>query len=235
MFDKDTPIIVLLGRKQGFKEGIQGEYRLEEAMNLLIPYDQYLLRETILHNKPLRDMLREYGAKALIEELKQYAPDDDTLNEAMDGFVEEFKDRELADFDILYHSVDEPLRLFGHYIKFASAFKTADVVLTEPFQEFKTNPHTEKRASYVGAIIHESPALIFDDYDEPGYVECTYIIREHKPKKSEMLLIYDSEDVCDGFVNSASRLHEDTEIKHLPMVYYDGRSGYMLVAEKPQN
>lgn len=232
MFDKDTPIIALLGRKQGFKEGIQGEYRLEEAMNLLIPYDQYLLRETILHNKPLRDMLRENGAKALIEELKQYAPDDDSLNEAMDGFVEEFKDRELADFDILYHSVDEPLRFFGHSIKFASAFKTADVVLTEPFQEFKTNPHTEKRASYVGAIINESPAFIFDDYDEPGYVECTYIIREHKPKKSEMLSIYDSEDVCDGFVNSASRLHEDTEIKHLPMVYYDGRSGYMLVAEK---
>lgn len=25
LFDKNTPIIVLLGRKQGFKEGIQGD------------------------------------------------------------------------------------------------------------------------------------------------------------------------------------------------------------------
>lgn len=230
MINKDTKVIVLIGQKNGFKEGNQGEYRLEEALRLLVPYNQYLLREIILHNKALRDMLRECGAELLIDELKLYAPDDFYLNKAMDEFVEEYKDKKLADFDVLYHPVDEPLSFFGHAISFKSKYKNVDVVLTDPYKEFKTSVHPENRQLYIGAIIKETPGFYHDDYDEPGCVESTYVIRDKKLKKSELLSIYNSQDVHGNFINSASRLHENTKTRHLPMVYYDGRSGYMLVA-----
>lgn len=230
MINKDTKIIVLLGKRRGFREGTQGEYRLEEALRLLVPLDRLLLRETILHNKPLRDMLREHGAEALIHELKLYAPDDSYLNQAMDKFVEEYRNKELPDFDVLYHPVGEPLTFFGQSISFESKYKNADLILSDPYREFKTGINPGDGHVHIGAIIEEFHGCFFDDYDEPGYVESTYVIRDKKLKKSEMLSIYDSRDVYGGFINSASRLHENTKPKHLPMVYYDGRSGYMLVA-----
>lgn len=230
MINKDTKVVVLIGKKYGFKEGNQGEYRLEDALQLLVPHNQYLLRETILHNKPLRDMLRENGAEVLINELKLYAPDDYYLNKAMNEFIEEYKNKELADFDILYYPVDEPLTYFGQSINFESRYKNADVVLTDPYKEFSTCTHQKDQPCYIGAIIMETPGVYNDDYYEPGYTESTYVIRDKKLKKAELLSIYDSQDVHGNFINSASRLHENTQIKHLPMVYYDGRSGYMLVA-----
>ena len=230
MINKDTKIIVLLGKKYGFKEGTQGEYRLEEALHLLVPLNQYLIRDTILHNKPLRDMLRQYGAKALVDELKLYAPDDFYLNKAMNEFVEEYQNKKLADFDVLYHAIDEPLTFWGHSISFKSKYKNADVILTDPYKDFKAGVHKGNQPFYIGAIIMENIGCYYDDYDEPGYVESTYVIRDKKLKRSELMSIYNSQDVHGGFINSASRLHENTNPQHLPMVYYDGRSGYMLVA-----
>lgn len=235
MINKDTKIVILLGKKGGF-EGDQGEYPLQEALEQLVFHgDQYLVRETILHNKPLRDVLREQGAEAVVAELKKYAPDDYDLNEAFKNFVKEYKRKKLADFDILYHPVDEPLTFFGHIKSFKSMYKSAELLLESPFEEFKTNEGAKAISFHVGAIIQESPGFIFDDYDIPGYAECTYVIRDKKIKESELQRIYDSQDVSGGFVISESRLHEKTKRKDLPMAYYDGQSGYMLVAVERTN
>lgn len=102
--------------------------------------------------------------------------------------------------------------------------------MTDPNKEFETGLHRENHSFYVGAIIRKNIGSYFDDYDEPGYVESTYVIRDKKLKRAELLSIYNSYDVRDHFINSASRLHENTNPQHLPMAYYDGRSGYMLVA-----
>ena len=204
----------------------QYEFSLDDALHYASEVNPYVMYDLIYHNIPLRDELRQVGMTALASRLKQLRPQDKRLAEVIDGCADSWQDRAVADFDIQLHPVTRLVEICGH------AFHGLDEIagLVEVAAGGRGEPYlTRRQVDDVGVHVGEASFRYpcFDCYDDAGEDRyyCNYIIRDHPITDREVRSLHSirpSRDEC--------RLHEFTPASMLPMAYYSGDGGFMLVA-----
>lgn len=203
------------------------EITLEDALEYMVELgDKYLLEDIVLYNIPLRDRLREVGISALAEELKQLRPADAVLAEYVDYFVDRHKDIKLADFDIQMYAATEDFTI-GNYTFHGLDDLKSKVCLSAPSFIDKIRLFDDKESShapFVGELYERYPCFDFEDYANENRFFRNFIIRDTTITRDDLqkLNALSGRDNC-------RKLTEQTPSNMLPMVYYDGESGYILV------
>lgn len=202
-------------------------FTLEEALEYMVEQrDKYLLEDIVLYNVPLRDRLREVGISAFAEELKQLRPADAVFAEYVDYFVERHKDIKLADFDIQLYAATEEFTI-GKYTFHGLDDLKSKVCLSASACVEKirfVNDKEYSHAPYVGELYERYPCFDSEDYANEDRFFLNLIIRDTVITRDDL----EKFNTLSGRGNSL-KLTEQTPSNMLPMVYYDGESGYILV------
>lgn len=237
MIDKDTMVVMPTPMKYGFRilENGRVEYprtytqylfRLEDALRYLSQVSPYLAEALIFYNVPVRDELRQVGIHALTEYLKSLCPDDEGLASVMDACSAQWERTVLADYDIQICPVTQELQFAGH------AFQGLDDLLGQV--EISASGAGEAYISrheatgiglHVGETSLRYPCFDSEDYASEDRCYRNFIIRQHPVGVDEIRRFHAIKPLAND-----RRVHELVPRDMLPMVYYDGEGGFMLVA-----
>lgn len=213
--------------------GKLGQYRmtLSEALQYISDNkEKYMIPGLIMYNISLRDRFREVGAEVLVSELKQIAPADELLIQSLDRFAADAKDEKLGDIDIQMYSVIDEVTVLGH--TFHGLQEIADLSeingtksLLAPSISKREVP--EAKTIHVGSVFERYPCFDSDDYaNEDRYYE-NFVIRNFSITEKELQKVIaapDSKDYC--------KIYESMSTSILPIVYYKGEGGFMIVATR---
>lgn len=226
----ESKVVEIANGKWGI-EYHYGQYlfTLEEALAYLVEHrDKYLLEDIVLYNVPLRDRLREVGISAFAEELKQLRPADAVFAEYVDYFVERHKNIKLADFDIQLYAATDDFTI-GKYTFHGLDDLKSRICLSAPSSVDKIRFFTDEdisHAPFVGELYERYPCFDSEDYASENRYYLNYIIRDTAITKNDLQKL----NALTGRHN-CQKLTEKTPSNMLPMVYYDGESGYILVGK----
>lgn len=206
----------------------QYQFTLGEALEYLVEQrDKYLLEDIVLYNVPLRDRLREVGISAFAEELKLLRPDDAVFAEYVDYFKDCHKDIKLADFDIQLYAATEDFTI-GKYTFHGLDDLKSRVCLSAPscvdkIRFFNDMDADASHAPFVSELYERYPCFDSEDYANENRFYLNFIIRDTVVTRDDLEKL----NTLRG--GNSQKLTEQTPSNMLPMVYYDGESGYILV------
>lgn len=211
----------------------QYEFTVEEALKHMIDFLQfYLLEDLMLHNINMRQLMREMGARRLVEglcELIEPSKEGEDLKRELDLFAKDWEGRSLEEIDIQVLPTNLPFVVDG--IEFAGLQELKDSVV-----RLYQRPHRRGGAStavepgitpqcFVGECREAYPKFdIYDFGDNRSYQN--FIIRKTPIEDSEFRAI-----AALGRSNFCA-ITEKTPLQYLPLVYYSGDGGFMLVAQR---
>lgn len=228
-------VVVTNDKGECYIERRYGQYRftLDKALEYLVAErKEYLLKDIVLYNIPLRDRMREIGILAFGEELKQLRPGDEEFAKYVNGFVYNYKDVQLADFDIQLYAAIDDFTIGGHTFHGLDELEakinlkaSASIIGGCYFSEGDS-----KTAPFVGELYERYPCFDSSDYATENHYYENYIVRDRAITREELQEL----SATKGGGNR-KKLTEQTPVKMLPMVYYDGDSGFILVGTvKPE-
>lgn len=241
MISKNTKVVVPTQTNRKYKVNEDGTVRMFEyfeqyrftlvdALRYIVEKEEYyMLKDAIMYNVPLRDRLREVGMEAFVKEMKKILPGDDTLAEFMDDFAEDNEELKLGDFDIQMYAVVDNFSLLGHTIHGLDELQgrvemcsCADLSNQDIYVK-KETPFTP----HVGEVYERYPCFDSEDYAYETRTYQNYIVREKPISKDDM-----KEVLSKNNSSNCQYVREDMSVDLLPMVYYEGEGGYLLVATK---
>lgn len=225
MVRKTKPIEGKPGYFERYEVHSKYEYTLAEAL-VYMQNHAYYLTDVILYNVCLRNQLRKLGAQALVDELSKMVEPNKDLKRAMTYFVDSWQDKQIADFDIQFVSIYEDLD-FG-FTTVSGLQELKSMVEKSIYRDGDIDSRKEAQ----GGLIHAGEVWdsypVFDSGDlGDNRTYQNYIIRDRPITYLEMRAIacvHSRYDYC--------KLHETTPEDLLPMVYYRGDGGFMLMAKK---
>lgn len=202
------------------------EFTLEEAMEYLNMHP-YEFEDVVLHNVKLRDVLREIGAEQLVNELRRITEPSAKLDTMMKQFEVEWADKAIADFDIQVYPIVAKVDICGHTFDGLEGIQR----LTEISASGYLNPYITKNDVrcedvHVGQIYQKYPCFDSSDYAYENRYYQNYLIRKEAISEQDV-----REALAMGTQGNEKRVHELTPAKMLPMVYYKGEGGFMLIAK----
>lgn len=206
----------------------QYEFTLAEALEYISNDKHYHARfdEMMLHNVVLRDAIRSFGVKEVINQIKKFAPASKKLEEQFESFQNKYSDDYIGNLDIQVYSVIEDFQIFGqtlHGLDDILAYNEISIGSTHTSASLEK---PEKRGElHVGQLWERYPCFDLSDYATERRFYQNYIIRKEPIRKTEILQLKE----LPSFGNS-KRINERIPFDMLPMVYYVGEGGFMLVA-----
>ena len=175
--------------------------------------------DMMLHNVVLRDAIRSFGVKKVINQIKEFAPASEKLEELFESFQNKYSDGCIGNLDIQVYSVTENFQIFGEtlhglddilaYMEISMGINQTSASIEKP----------EKRGElHVGQLWERYPCFDLSDYATERRFYQNYIIRKEPIRETEILQL------------KKFRISERIPLDMLPMVYYVGDGGFMLVA-----
>ena len=182
--------------------------------------------DMMLHNVVLRDAMRNFGVKKVINQIKEFAPASEKLEELFERFQNKYSDDCIGNLDIQVYSVTENFQIFGetlHGLDDILAYMEISIGINQTSASIEK---PEKRGElHVGQLWERYPCFDLSDYATERRFYQNYIIRKEPIRKTEILQLKE----LPSFGNS-KRINERIPFDMLPMVYYVGEGGFMLVA-----
>lgn len=225
MVKKMKPIEGKPGYFEQYEVHSKYEFTLKEALEYM-QREPYYFNDVVLYNVCLRDQLRKLGAQALIDELCEMVEPNVGLKRSMTYFVDSWKGKQIADFDIQLVSRYEDMDFGFTTISGLQELKT----LVEKSIYRKGDKISEKKTSqgliHVGEFWDSYPIFDSEDLGDDRTYQ-NYIIRNRPITDLEMRAlagVHSRYDSC--------KLHETTPEYLLPMVYYRGDGGFLLLAKR---
>lgn len=213
---------------QMVEEHTKYRFTLEEAFNVL-QSETYMFKNMVLHNVCMRDILRDIGARALVKEFNEMFSPNDKLKSEMDRFVETWEGRSIADFDIQIVSKFETIDLgFGKIHGLEELERIVEKSMYVRFGSDNKNIYAREQQEnplHVGEVWTPYPTFDSDDNDSRSYQN--YVVWQIPISNT---VIKELANVENNF--NCCRVHEKTPAKLLPIIYYDGDSGFMLLAKR---
>lgn len=239
MITKETKVILptLLKTEYKKKDGVihpvyrydKYEFTIEEALSYMAENTNrtYLFGEMMRYNLPLRQLIRSVGVEKAVGTVAAFAPDNEELHKEMTYFASRYKHMRLADYDVLVMPTSWSLKFFGH----------------DNWQEYmvkakRVGKHHEcfdlsaKGDSPLQVGVLYDPYPCFDSYDAATEDRkyCNYIIRNRPITEDDFRKV---EETGRDMNCCFSTEHLSPEL--LPIVYWDGDSGFRLVATKAED
>ncbi|MCH5310397.1 MAG: hypothetical protein J1E57_00290 [Prevotella sp.] len=199
----------------------QYEFTLAEALEYIrndkLNYARF--DDMMLHNVVLRDAMRNFGVKKVINQIKEFAPASEKLEELFERFQNKYSDDCIGNLDIQVYSVIENFQIFGetlHGLDDILAYMEISIGINQTSASIEK---PEKRGElHVGQLWERYPCFDLSDYATERCFYQNYIIRKEPIRETEILQL------------KKFRISERIPLDMLPMVYYVGDGGFMLVA-----
>ena len=198
----------------------QYKFTLAEALEYISNDKHYhAFDEMMLHNVVLRDAIRSFGVKKVIDQIKEFAPASEKLEKLFENFQNKYSDDYIGNLDIQVYSVIEDFQVFGETLHGSHDLLAYREISMEASQTSAKFQIPEKRGKlHVGELWERYPCFDSWDYATESRFYRTCIIRKEPIKETEMLRL------------KKCGIGERTPLDMLPMVYYGGDGGFMLVA-----
>lgn len=166
--------------------------------------------DMMLHNIVLRDAMRCFGVKKVIEQIKEWAPASKNLENQIEDFQNKYSDDYIGNLDIQVYSVAEDFQMFGRTLHGLNGI---------------LEQQEKSEGLYVGQLLEHYPCFDSEDYATENRYYQNYIIRENPITENEMQRFKELPS-CYNY----KKINERVALDMLPMVYYDGDGRFMLVA-----
>ena len=199
----------------------QYEFTLAEALEYICNDKLNYARfdDMMLHNVVLRDAIRSFGVKKVINQIREFAPASEKLEELFERFQNKYSDDCIGNLDIQVYSVTENFQIFGetlHGLDDILAYMEISIGINQTSASIEK---PEKRGElHVGQLWERYPCFDLSDYATERRFYQNYIIRKEPIRETEILQL------------KKFRISERIPLDMLPMVYYVGDGGFMLVA-----
>lgn len=225
MLRKTKPIEGKPGCYERYEVHSKYEFTLKEALEFM-QNEPYYFKDVVLYNVCLRDQLRQFGAQALVDELCRIVEPNADLKRSMTYFVDSWQGKQIADFDIQLVSIYEDLDFGFTTVRGLQELKT----LVEKSIYRNGDRFSEKETSqgqiHAGEVWDSYPVFDSGDLGDDRTYQ-NYIIRDRPIADLEMRVLAGVPSRYDS-----CKLHETTPEDLLPMVYYRGDGGFLLLAKK---
>ena len=205
-------------------------FTLAEALEYLCQKDRnWQFEHMMLYNVVLRDAMRSLGVKNVLDQIRELVPDDEKMRRWCDAFVKEYPDGSIGDLDIQVYSIEEDVEILGHIFHGLDDIKAyVEMTLYENDRSKESARHgsPEKCGDvHVGEVRMSYPCFDSSDYDCENRSYQNYIVRKEAISVDELWKVKNLPTS-----GNFKMIDEQMPIDVLPMVYYQGDGGCMLVA-----
>lgn len=205
------------------------DFTLDTALRSILgePCYEREVEDLLLHNVVLRNAMRESGVSIVIGRIKEFAPPQ--LHQTLDAFVEHYPDGSIANMDIQVYSILDDVQILGQTFHGLEDIVAYEDIALHGYYKYTDEARCEqpqKRGDvHVGRLWVRYPCFDAEDYANEDRTFQTYIIRNQPITNDDMQRIK-ALPSCDGY----GCVHELLPMDMLPIVYYRGDGGFMLVA-----
>ena len=209
----------------------QYEFTLAEALQYLCSgwYNYSRFEDMMLYNICLRNALRAFGTQKVIDHLREFAPADERLDAYFNDFVNSVPDGSIGDLDIQMYSTSEDVTILGQ------TFHGLDDIIAHREMALSSGssstPYSMKTHGsgglHVGEVWESYPCFDSYDFANENRTYQNYIVRDHPITSDDLLQTKRLKNI-----GNCQFISEHMPLDMLPMVYYVGDGGFMLVATR---
>ena len=187
------------------------------------------LNRLIQYNVVMRDILRQKGIEALLDEIFAIVPKNSVDVRLIQLIIRYWTENPIADYDIQMYHIDDDITIFGHTFHGLQDVRqhcemTASV--RSQLHCFPTKEYIPLENIHIGEIYESYP--IFDSYDYSDNRCYENYIFASKPITQKLMQQYANlKHECNYCM-----VHEKIPTELLPVLYYVGEGPYMVLATK---
>lgn len=203
----------------------------QEALKALYQSDRIgaELDRFIQYNIVMRDILRQKGIEALLEDIFAIVPKDNISALTIRYITKYWTENPIADYDIQMYHIEDDITILGHTFHGLNGVRqhcemTASV--RSQLHCFPTKEYIPLKNIHIGEIYESYP--IFDSYDYSDNRCYENYIFASKPITQKLMQQYANlKHECNYCM-----VHEKIPTELLPVLYYVGDGPYMVLATK---
>ena len=203
----------------------------QEALKALYQSDRIgaELDRFIQYNIVMRDILRQKGIEALLEDIFAIVPKDNISALTIRYITKYWTENPIADYDIQMYHIEDDITILGHTFHGLNGVRqhcemTASV--RSQLHCFPTKEYIPLKNIHIGEIYENYP--IFDSYDYSDNRCYENYIFASKPITQKLMQQYANlKHECNYCM-----VHEKIPTELLPVLYYVGEGPYMVLATK---
>ena len=185
------------------------------------------LNRFVQYNIVMRDILRQKGIEALLDEIFTIVPKNSISALTLRYITKYWTENPIADYDIQMYHIDDDITILGHTfngLKGVRQHCEITASLGSQLYCLPTKEHIPLENIHVGIIDKSYP--IFDSYDYSD-TRCyeNYIFAPQPITKEQMQLYANMKQE-----GNYCMVHEHIPTEHLPILYYVGDGPYMVLA-----
>ena len=206
----------------------------QEALKALYQSDRIgaELDRFIQYNIVMRDILRQKGIEALLEDIFAIVPKDNISALTIRYITKYWTENPIADYDIQMYHIDDDITILGHTFHGLNDVRqhcemTASV--RSQLHCFPTKEYIPLENIHIGEIYESYP--IFDSYDYSDNRCYENYIFASEPIMEELMQQYANIKPESNYCMT----HEKIPTELLPVLYYVGDGPYMVLATKKQS
>ncbi len=187
------------------------------------------LDRLIQYNIVLRDMLRQKGIEALLDDIFSVVPKDKVDERMIQRIIRYWTENPIADYDIQMYHIDDDITIMGHTFHGLKGVRQhCEMIASRGSQLycFPTKKHIPLENIHVGIIEKDYPKFDSYDYSDTRCYE-NYIFA---PEPITEPLIQKYTKI--GVESNYCMVHEKISVELLPILYYVGDGPYMVLATK---
>ena len=183
----------------------------------------------IQYNIVMRDILRQKGIEALLEDIFAIVPKDNISALTIRYITKYWTENPIADYDIQMYHIDDDIAILGHTFHGLKGVRQHCEMIASMGSQlycFPTKEHIPLENIHVGMIDKSYPKFDSYDYSDTRCYE-NYIFAPQPITKEQMQQyanIKQESNYC--------MVHEHIPAEHLPILYYVGDGPYMVLATK---
>ncbi len=203
----------------------------QEAVKVLYRSNRigYELQRFIQYNVVMRDILRQKGIEALLDEIFTIVPRRCVDERTIQYIIKYWTENPIADYDIQMYHIDDDITILGHTFHGLNDVRqhcemTASV--KSQLHCFPTKEYIPLENIHIGEIYESYP--IFDSYDYSDNRCYENYIFASEPIMEELMQQYANIKPESNYC----MVHEHIPAKNLPILYYVGEGPYMVLATK---
>lgn len=183
----------------------------------------------IQYNIVMRDMLRQKGIEALLDEICTVVPKEAISALTIRYITQYWTENPIADYDIQMYHIDDDITILGHTFHGLKAVRQHCEMLASRGSQLYCFPKKEYiplEHIHVGKIDKSYPQFDSEDYSDTRCYE-NYIFTQQPITREQMQQYADIE-----LESNYCMVHEHIPTEHLPILYYVGEGPYMVLATK---
>lgn len=156
-------------------------------------YNLYKFDDMMLHNIILRDAMRRFGVRKVIDHIREFAPDNQELQERFDFFIERHPDGIIGDLDIQVYSIIEDVDILGHTfhgLEDIMAYREMSLCEEYMSKDSARSVTPKKRGGiHVGEVWQGYPCFDSSDYATEARSYQNYLVRNKPVTNADMQII----------------------------------------------